>query len=179
MDGELEAIRRRYTPEDEFHLFLLGESPPQGRGFFYTGNSTLFGATAPIFVRMCSFSREPAEWLDDFMQAGCYLDDFSSIRGDKPHLRASDADVRAAVHRLAAIITTRRPTVVVAVLREIQALAEEVIAASSAQQTPLRVLRFPYFRSAAAKAEYGRGLSDILREFGCSHSQATRSTGNV
>jgi hypothetical protein len=41
------------------------------------------------------------------------------------------------------------------------------VAASTRPETPLRVLRFPYFRDAEAKTEFAAGLAAVIREFGC------------
>jgi hypothetical protein len=167
VNGELEAVRQRYRPVGPLHLLFLGESPPPGRGFFYTGNSTLFRVAHPVFVRACRFPSDPDAWLTAFAETRSYLDDFSSTRGDKPHTRPNARDVRGAIQRLARLVSEGQPTVVVPVLREIAHLAEEVVAASARPETPLRVLRFPYFRSDHAKAEFANGLAAVLREFGC------------
>jgi len=63
---------------------LLGDSPPPGRGFFYTGDSSLYRFTAPVLQQESEFPREPQAFRSRFAHAGFVLDDFSSRRGDKP-----------------------------------------------------------------------------------------------
>jgi hypothetical protein len=176
VSGELETIRQRYRPVGTLHLLFLGESPPPGRGFFYTCDSTLFRVAKPVFVRACSFPSDPDAWLSAFAEARCYLDDFSSTRGGKPHTRPNASDVRQAIQRLAGLVSEGQPTVVVPVLREIDDLAREVVAASDRPETPLRVLRFPYFRSESVKAEFATGLAAVLREFGCDPARSGDAT---
>jgi hypothetical protein len=176
VNGELEEVRKRFRPVGRLHLLFLGESPPPGRGFFYTADSTLFRAAKPVFVQACRFPGDPHGWLATFADTRCYLDDFSSIRGDKPHTRPSAPDVRKAIRRLARVVSEGQPTVVVPVLREIDELAREVVAASTHPGTPLRVLRFPYFRSERAKSEFATGLTAVLREFGCSVAPSPDAT---
>lgn len=172
MNGDLEATRQRYRPVGPLHLLFLGESPPPGRGFFYTGDSTLFRVTKPVFVRVCDFPSDPDAWLAAFAEAGCYLDDFSPTRGDKPHARPNAADVRDAIRRLTRLVSEGQPTVVVPVLREIADLAGQVVAASARPETPLRVLRF---RTSGASARRRSSQVASLQYFASSDAALARS----
>lgn len=165
-DGDLEAIRRSFRP-DKIRVLLLGESPPPGRGFFYAGDSSLYRFTAPVVRRICRFPLEPEAFLTGFAGAGFFLDDFSSRRGDKPAQRADDDDVRDAVNRIAASITTDEPEFVVGVLLGLSSLVEEAIHASAHPDTPWRCLPFPHPKNEEGQRRYQEGLAAVLRHVGC------------
>jgi hypothetical protein len=74
-------------------VLLLGESPPPGRGFFYSGDSSLYRFTFPVLSEECGFPTEPTAFLSRFAEARFFLDDFSSTRGDKTAARVGDRDV--------------------------------------------------------------------------------------
>jgi hypothetical protein len=148
-------------------VLLIGESPPRGRGFFYTGDSALYRFTAPVLLEECSFPQGRERFLGRFSDAGFFLDDLSPTRGDKPAARASDPDVRAAVARLAATISADAPVVVVGVLLSLRALVREIVAASSRPHTPWECLHFPHPRNEEEQRRYKAGLRKIVREFGC------------
>ena len=167
MADDLETIRDRYRPKSAVRVLLVGESPPPGRGFFYTGNSTLFKFTAPVLMKQCGFPAEPADFLRRFAQAGFFLDDFSSQRGDKPAARANDPDVREAVHRIADTISVDAPVVVVGVLRSLSELLAETVEKSTRPDTPWQCLPFPYPRNQSGQRSYQQGLGQIIVEFGC------------
>lgn len=145
----------------------MGESPPPGRGFFYTGDSSLYRFTAPVLVQECGFPREPEQFLRRFSQAGFFLDDFSSTRGDKPAARPGDHAVREAVKRLAATISADGPVVVVGVLFSLRPLVREIVEASSRPHTPWECLHFPNPKSKEGQRLYQAGLRNIILEFGC------------
>jgi len=169
---DLEAIRLGYRPDADIRVLLIGESPPPGRGFFYTGDSTLFRASVPVFAERCGFPSDPEAFLRRFAGEGFYLDDLSTLRGDHPGDRPDADDVKTSLRRLAGMIDEHRPVVVVGVLDRICSLVERVVALSSEPGTPVRCLPFPYWKSESAKREYQRGLRDVLEEFGCSRGPA-------
>ncbi len=68
---DLVTIRERYRPS-AVRVLLIGESPPPGRGFFYTGESSLFKFTVPVLVQQCGFTAEPAGFLRRFAEAGFF-----------------------------------------------------------------------------------------------------------
>jgi hypothetical protein len=74
---DLEATRARYAPK-RLRVLFLGESPPPIRGFFYTGDSTLFTHTSAVMVHRCSMPTAPERFLRAFQAAGFFLDDYSS-----------------------------------------------------------------------------------------------------
>lgn len=131
MNGDLEAIRDEYRPASGVRVLLIGESPPRGWGFFYTANSSLSRCTVPVLVKERGFPEEPAAFLRRFAEAGFFLDDFSSKRGDKPASRAEDADVREAVARIAKAISVDGPAVIVGVLRSLERLVAEAVELSA------------------------------------------------
>jgi hypothetical protein len=165
-EGDLEAIRRSFRP-DTIRVLLLGESPPPGRGFFYAGDSSLYRFTAPVLRRICRFPLEPEAFLVRFAGSGFFLDDFSSRRGDKPAQRADDDDVREAVKRIAASITTDEPEFVVGVLLGLSSLVEEAVNASGHPDTPWRCLPFPHPKNEEGQRRYQEGLGAVLRQVGC------------
>ncbi len=95
--ADLEVIRAQFLPADGIRVLLVGESPPPGRGFFYTGDSTLFRDTHRVFINRCSFAADEAAFLRQFAEAGFYLADLSGVRGDKPHLRPTALGVRSSL----------------------------------------------------------------------------------
>lgn len=154
-------------PPGGIRVLFLGESPPPGKGFFYTGDSTLFRTTVPVFVAKCGFPSEPARFLSAFAEGGFYLEDFSLTRGDKPHLTPDRPDVTATVNRLAKLVSEHAPVVVVGVLREIEDLTRRVVAESERSDTPVQSLRFPHHKSQQAQREYQDGLREVVADYGC------------
>jgi hypothetical protein len=146
---------------------LVGESPPRGRGFFYTGDSTLYRATAPVLVEECGFPRQPAAFLRSFAGSGFYLDDFSYDRGAKPAQDRRAPEVREAVQRIADLITQDSPAVVVGVLQSIDTLIDDAVLASAYPDIPCVLLRFPYHKSEAARLSFQDGLRRVVRHYGC------------
>lgn len=165
--ADLEAIRQAYLPPYGIRLLLLGESPPPGKGFFYTGDSTLFRATVPVFVEECGFPSGVTEFLPAFAGAGFFLEDFSLIQGAKPHLTPKHHEVIGTVKRLAKLVDENAPVAVVGVLREIEGLVQRVVAESGRPDTPVRCLRFPYYKSPSAQRAYQDGLRRVLADHGC------------
>jgi hypothetical protein len=162
---ELEAIRLRFRP-DPIRILLVGESPPPSRGFFYTGDSTLFTHTSSVMIEQCGMPAQSAEFLTAFQEAGFFLEDFSTKRGDKPARRPDANDTQAAVERVAEMIRHHMPVAVVAVLLSIRALVDRSVRASGAD-VAVRSLEFPHWRDEGTQNRYRRGLAEILREFGC------------
>lgn len=165
-DGDLEAIRGSFRPT-KIRVLLLGESPPPRRGFFYTGDSSLYRFTAPVLQEQCGFPVEPAAFLARFAESGFFLDDFSSRRGDKPAERAGDCDVRAAVKRIAESVTTDHPTIVVGVLVGLSVLVEAAVKASTRPDTRRQCVAFPHPKNDRGQRRYQEGLREILRSVGC------------
>jgi hypothetical protein len=164
---DLEGVRQSYLPAGRLRVLLIGESPPPTRGFFYTGDSTLYRFMAPLFVAECHNPRDKALFLRTFAESGWYLEDISGIRGDKPHRRPQDADVREAISRLAALIKDKGPTAVVGVLLEIRPLIREIVERCTRPETPWRCVRFPHYKSEAAQAEFLTGMRSVVRDYGC------------
>jgi hypothetical protein len=167
---DLEEIRASFRPQAGVRFLLLGESPPPGRGFFYTGDSTLFRTTVPLLVDRCGFPHTPAQFLRQFADAGFFLDDFSFTRGDKPAARAGDRDVREAVSRIAAIISSDAPVVVVGVLLGLNDLVAETVGVSTHPTTPWRCIPFPHPRNLRGQERFRDELSALIGEFGCNYA---------
>jgi hypothetical protein len=163
-DGELEAIRRKYLPPDGVRILLLGESPPPGRGFFYTCDSSLYRFTWPVLVEGYGFPAEPSRFLESFAAAGFFLDDFSPIRGDKPARRSRDPDVQQAIERIAATISADAPVAVVGVLQALGELVSRTVAASTRPATRWECIQFPHPRNEAGQRRYQDGLRRIVSE---------------
>jgi hypothetical protein len=71
--SEREALRRSFLPE-RVRVLFVGESPPAGGTFFYSGDSMLYRATRDAFC--AAFGSQFARlFLDRFAEAGCYLED--------------------------------------------------------------------------------------------------------
>lgn len=141
---------------------MLGESPPPGRGFFYTADSSLYRFTAPVLRQECGFPREPAAFLSSFGYAGFFLDDYSSRRGDKPAQRADDPDIRDAVIRIAKSISGDAPVYVVGVLLSLEELVAEAVESSTHPETPWRCLPFPHPKNEQGQRRYQEGLREVL-----------------
>ncbi len=101
-------------------------------------------------------SADPNAWLAAFAEAGCYLDDFSSVRGDRPHTRSTARDVREAVQRLARLVSEKQPTAVVPVLREIENLARDAVAASTRSEDPSSRSALPLLQGRAGEGTIRR-----------------------
>ncbi len=161
----LELTRRTFLPGGSLRVLLIGESPPPVRGFFYFGDSSLFRATRPVLCKKLELPHDRDAFLAGFRAAGWFLDDLSTLRGDKPHLRPESIDVLASIDRLADIVESMSPEVVVGVLREIEALVRAVVQRPDGRETPWRCLRFPYHKDPDAVATYQQELSDVISEF--------------
>jgi hypothetical protein len=165
MSDELERLRRRHRPRRKgMRLLLLGSSPPPGSGFFYLGRSTIFACTRRVLVAELGLPHEASAFLEAFAQAGFYLDDFSRERGDQPAERPDDPDVRAAVKRIAALISSEQPLVVVGVLQRIERLVGDAVERSARPETPWICLPFPNWRSDGVRKAYEAGLRQVLRD---------------
>jgi hypothetical protein len=166
VSGELERLRAKYRPaHGAMRLLLLGESPPPGRGFFYLARSTIFTCTRRVLVEQCGFPHESGAFLDAFAAAGCYLDDFSPVRGDQPASRPESADVRASVARIAGTIGAERPLVVVGVLQRIERLLGDAVEQSQRPATPWICLPFPNWRSDSTRKAYESALRRVIEDF--------------
>lgn len=161
-----ETVRQRFRPE-RIRILLLGESPPPGRGFFYTADSSLYRFTSPVLQEECGFPLEPRAFLSRFAGPGFYLDDYSPRRSDKPAQRASDPDIRSAVERIASNISANAPVFVVGVLLSLEELVDETVASSNHPETPWRCLHFPHPRNEQGQRRYQSGLREVLRTVGC------------
>lgn len=159
---DIERTRERHRPS-RIRVLMLGESPPRGRGFFYTGDSTLFRCTVPVLVRECGFPDDQDSFLARFKEEGFYLHDFSSERGRKPVREPESGEVKASVGRVAELISCERPVVVLGLLRGLLTLVTRSVESSDAPDTPFLCLRFPYHRDEDAKAEYQSELASALR----------------
>jgi hypothetical protein len=166
-EQSLERLRTGFRPTAGVRILMIGESPPPGRGFFYSGDSTLFRQTSDVMASMCGFPTDRDAFLDQFAEAGFFLEDVSPHRGDKPHTRPHADDVMDAIGRLADLVTEEEPQLVVGVLQEIRDIVHWIVARSERPTTPWRCLTFPYYRSTSAQDAYRRGLRDVLVEFGC------------
>jgi hypothetical protein len=166
-DSELERLRAEYRPEPgEMKLLLLGESPPPGNGFFYLARSTIFTCTRRVLVEQCDFPHEADAFLHAFAAAGFFLDDFSAERGDQPASRPEDAEVRQSVARIAAMVGSERPLVVVGVLQRIERLLGEAVEQSQRPETPWICLPFPNWRSDSTRKAYEAALRRVIEDFG-------------
>ena len=143
---------------------MLGESPPLGRGFFYSGESTLLIHSIPVFERVLGMPGEPPRFLDAFRDRGFYLEDFVSLRGAKPGAQPEALETRAGVSRVARFIGQEKPELVVGVLTRIRGLVAEAVASSGAPDTPWLCLPFPYRKSESAQLTYRDGLAAVLAE---------------
>lgn len=163
---DLEAIRQRFLPAGGIRVLMVGESPPPVRGFFYTGDSTLYRHTQPALVERCRFPSERDPFLARFAREGFYLADISTARGDKPHLRATAPDVQDAAAGLSRLIGART-VAVVGVLREIEPLVRAIVEQSDQPGCPWRCLTFPNSRNLGLQDRYRLELRRALQEFGC------------
>jgi hypothetical protein len=170
--GELEQLRAEYRPAS-VRLLLLGESPPPGKGFLYLARSTIFTCTRRVLVEHYDFPSNAGAFLDAFAAAGFYLEDFSARRGDQPASRPDDAEVRASVARIAALIGSERPLVVVGVLQRIERLVGEAVEQSERPETPWICLPFPNWRSDSTRKAYESELRRVIEDFGLARQAHT------
>lgn len=63
---------------------MIGESPPPGRGFFYTGDSTLFHHTAEVMAAECRFPTDRDLFLRRFAARGSSLQTSRPIAATSP-----------------------------------------------------------------------------------------------
>jgi hypothetical protein len=162
---DLEALRRRYEPE-QIRVLWLGESPPRGgRRFFYLANSTWYRCAQPVFSAICGYPQQPGAFLDAFRDSGFYLADFFAEPGAKPTSQ-SPTLLAEAVSRVAAVIAEHRPQVVIALLIGLRDLVRSAVE-ESGLAPEVRVLRFPRFDDPRAQADFQQQLRMLLDEFDC------------
>jgi hypothetical protein len=165
-ETNLESIRARFLPDGGVRVLLVGESPPPGRGFFYSADSTLFRETHKVFMDRCGYSEDEVTFLRQFADGGFFLVDLSSVRGDKPHLRQSAPDVLSSLSAVATLIGVRT-IAVVGVLLDIDDLVHAAVKASPKASVRIHSLPFPFHRSEQLQARYRSGLDRILQDVGC------------
>lgn len=162
-----ERLRRRYTPSPVRALFV-GESPPSGPTFFYDGNSKLFWATQEGFGRALPrlAELEPLAFLEAFKTMGCYLEDLCAEPVN--HLSMRDPVQRKLRERarsdgilpLAARIRRYRPTVIMVVMKNVQ--ADVVAAADWADSAGAVLPALPFPNWPAATAKYKSQLEALV-----------------
>ena len=157
-----EKTRGTYLPK-RVRLLLVGESPPASGRFFYYGDSSMTRHTARAFEKAyrVGFGDDPGcrKFLDFFKECGCYLDDLSFEPVDAMPAAERKARLKACVPGLSRRIRRLKPEVVVAVLRRVEPLVREAIAAAGINPV-FRALPFP---GQHHQSRYVAGLSRIIK----------------
>lgn len=153
-------------------VVFVGESPPQGKTFFYLGNSRLFGATKTAFeiAYGCSFAK-PETFLRFFQDCGCFLVDLchEPVNGwlgpERRRVRQN------AMADLATRLGQIRPAAIIPVARSIDLHVRCAAADAGLASFVLPSLPFPAF---GHQARYITQLADQIRDLRSSGTLAGR-----
>lgn len=155
-----ERLRRRYRP-NRVRILFVGESPPTSGRFFYQGDSGLYRAIRDTFLDALPFLRKN-EFLDSFRALGCYLVDLCAEPVDNMTHGARRCACLSGEARLARIIRTLRPEIIITVVRSI---GENVRRAGEQAAWSGPHLELPYpGRWYRHRMEFGRRLVPLLRK---------------
>ena len=114
-----ENLRRQYRPE-RVRILFVGEAPPVSGRFFYKRDSGLYRALRDTFIG--AFPALPKdEFLKAFRDFGCYLVDLCGQPVDHLSQGKRISICCAGEVRLARMIRTLRPMVIITLVRSIRA----------------------------------------------------------
>jgi hypothetical protein len=137
-----EASRQRFIP-NEVRLLLIGESPPSGGTFFYSGDSGLLRYTRKAFSSVyprCPDS--PSDFLAFFQQQGCFLDDLCHYPIDHLENRARRAAHHREVTGLAERISAFRPRSIACFVKGIEPAVHMAMVSAGCAHVPFVGLPF-------------------------------------
>lgn len=155
-----ERLRRHYRP-DRVRILFVGESPPASGRFFYQADSGLYRAVRDTFLTAFPSVRK-TEFLDSFRALGCYLVDLCAEPVDNMTRDARRCACRSGEARLAQIIRTLRPEIIITVVRSIR---ENVKRAREQAGWSGMHLELPYpGRWYRARLQFSRQLVRLLRK---------------
>jgi hypothetical protein len=142
-------------------ILFVGESPPASGRFFYQADSGLYCAVRETFHTAFPFLKKTA-FLDSFRALGCYLVD---LCGDPVDNMTRDARLnacRSGEVRLARMIRTLRPEIIITVVRSI---GENVRRAWEQAAWSGTHLELPYpGRWHRARLQFSQQLAPLLRQ---------------
>lgn len=154
-----EELRKFYEP-DKVKILFVGESPPAGKTFFYTGNSNLFRATLAGFqLAFPEIARD--DFFRSFEEMGCYLVDLC----DQPVNKLTNPEKKkisqAGIPILGQVIRDLKPEVILVVSKSILPYVEQAQALSTST-APLHALPFP---AMGHQREYTQRLMRLLLNY--------------
>ena len=112
-----ERLRNNFRP-NRVRILFVGESPPASGRFFYQADSGLYRAVRKTFLTAFPSMRR-TEFLDSFRALGCYLVDLCVEPVDNMTRDARRCACRSGEARLARMIRTLRPEIIITVVRSI------------------------------------------------------------
>ena len=138
-----EELRTSFRPNNVRVLFVGESAPPNGRTFFYAGNSRLFRfwmeAFSDVLDRKWAIADSFLQW---FMTNGYYLDDL--LLGSVPENKSERKKLRPlAESHLAERIRDIQPNAVVTVMKEISLHVDNAVTQASVHTWQGEV-GFPY-----------------------------------
>ena len=155
-----ERLRKHYRP-DRVRILFVGESPPASGRFFYQADSGLYRAVRETFY-IAFPSLRKTNFLDSFRALGCYLVDLCAEPVDKMTRDARRSDCHSGEARLARMIRTLRPEIIITVVRSI---GENVRRAREQAAWSGTHLELPYpGRWYRARLQFSRKLLTFLRK---------------
>lgn len=155
-----ERLRRYYRP-DRVRILFVGESPPASGLFFYQADSGLYRSVRETFLTAFPSVRK-TEFLDSFRALGCYLVDLCAQPVDNMTGDVRRCACRSGEARLARMIRSLRPEIIVTVVRSI---GENVRRAREQAAWSGPHLELPYpGRWHRARLQFSRQLVPLLRE---------------
>lgn len=157
-----EGIRRKFRPTVT-RLLLIGESPPWNRTFFYYANSNLYCRTVEAFTQAKLVARDSTQFLDDFRNLGCFLDDLSHTPINQLRTAQRRTARDRAVRDLESRLRLIRPGVIVCVMKGIERDVRRAIESADMHEKAFCAVPFP---SHGHQRQYMDQLANILSKLG-------------
>ena len=165
---EVQRIRKCYDPKvfgTKTNVLFIGESPPCDfpKRFFYLGKGILFKATFEAFKNVYASIISEEDFLKFFASKGFYLIDLFDepcikLKEGKKGRKASKREVEEAKIKLRAEIESRKPKLVIVVLKRVYNEIKDLLHSLEVRSM---YLRFPIGKY---RKEYISILKDVLNQ---------------
>lgn len=154
-----EEIRKAYLPSS-VRILLVAESPPSSGKFFYN-DSDMTRYTMKAFEKAFGLKFDnTGHFLEYFRDCGCYLDDLTETPvNNLPSIKREQL-LQSGIPCLSERIKRMQPTVVVTVLKKIEAQVQEAINKAGIR-TEAYTLPFP---GNGHQNKYIESLAEILKQ---------------
>lgn len=155
---QYEALRQAYRPE-RIDALLVGESRPAGGTFFYLANSNLYYATHQAFQLAVGPMPTGEAFLHLLSDRGVWLYDLADAPVDRMRGRPRRDAVRARASELVDLLRASRPSLVIAVKKDLGATVRQAMEDADLDRDRLHVLPFPLYQW---RTDYVRGLAALI-----------------